>query len=394
MSEHGETPARDVLGQVAERTNLREGPEGVRAVLRALHDGGTLGTRDIAEAARLPLPIVAAIRGELAKLGLVEKRDRGAGLTLQGETFAAELFGNTPTNQPPDTSSPDTTDAEFLRELGDIAGRRPAADPTLDQAKATPATLARRVAYFATNDGITGRKVVCIGDDDFTSAAIAAWSVREEARGNAVAPKRLCALDIDERIVDALGDGVDARVWNACDVVPEGLVGAFDVVITDPPYTPAGAELFLSRAIDLVGARAGAHCFLSFGHSDPATMRRVQASLAEMGWVIVEWRPSFNAYEGGTVIAGTSLMAHLILAPDAKPIVTGHYEGTLYTADARPMIRAYRCKSCRAEWSVGPNQRWTTIEDLKNAGCPSCSGKTFDRIGQRPAGTASTETVS
>ena len=386
---HEELSPQEILAAVAEATRLREGPEGVRSILRVIGDRREMTTRQVATAVRLPLPVVAAVRGELTALGVLERQPHGVRLTEQGRNLAAKLFGSEVSSN--GTYEPQAAEemAAFAERLREIAERRPDADVTLDQAKATPLTLARRVSYFDRNDALAGRRILCLGDDDFVAAAIAEWTVRQNARGRAARPERVLVVDCDRRIVEqiaALGKPVEARLYDARDPWPEAWRGRFDVVITDPPYTIHGAELFLSRAIDAVGAKPGTRCFFSFGHLDPSALRTVQAALAEMGWVVREWLPGFNEYEGSGVLAGISLMAHLILADAPEPVIVGRYDGPLYTADVRPVVRIYRCQGCHAQWEVGPGTRWQTIAHLKRQTCPLCGANRFLRTGQRPAG--------
>ncbi len=377
----------EILESAAVGARVREGAEGVRAVLRAVHVAGTIATRDLAQSARLPLPVVAAIRGELAKLDVIEKRPSGAGLTPRGQQLADEMFGESASVPNAAHSSPDAP-TDLLARVRDFTSQRPDADTTLDQAKATPETLVRRVAYLASHDALTGRRVLCLGDDDFVTGAIVAWTQLESDAGRKANPDRLCALDIDPRIVSALAarDGVEAHVWDARDPVPDDLRGAFDVVVTDPPYTLPGTELFLSRAAEAVGARPGTRCYFSFGHVAPQDMRDIQAAMLDIGWIVSEWTPAFNEYEGGGLIAGTSLLAELVLAPDAESIVPGHYEGDLYTSDVRPAISTYRCRECGALCAVGPGAPISTIADLKRAGCSECGADRFVRTGRRTGG--------
>ena len=397
---------QELLRRVAEAVSLREGPEGVRAIVRAVFDNRQLSTRDLARIVRLPLPVVAAVRGELTERGIFVHGSRGAELGPMGFSLAESLFGaelpgpgevSSPRNEAPaaEVERPDplnelfpkgeATERSFAIHLQAMAKTRPDADVTLDQAKATPDTLARRAAYLAKNDLIAGRSILCLGDDDFTSRTIAEWCAWQSAYGVKVHAGRVMAVDIDKRILDTLSGhgGVEVRAWDARDPLPEDLRGAFDVVVTDPPYTPQGAELFLSRALQAVGSKPGAHCVFCFGHSDPDAMRQVQSAISEMGWVITEWLPGFNKYEGAGVLGGISLLAHLIVAEGALPVVEGKYAGSLYTADLRPVTRIYRCGGCRARWEVGAGTRWQTVAELKRTGCPECGADTFRRIAQR-----------
>src|ERR1700719_3487871 len=81
-----------ILETVARATRLREGPAGVAAVLRAVYRAGSLRLQDAAREARLPLPVTTAIRRELEKAGMLERR-HGLALTEQGRAFVEIALG-------------------------------------------------------------------------------------------------------------------------------------------------------------------------------------------------------------------------------------------------------------------------------------------------------------
>jgi hypothetical protein len=60
MNEH-------LLDRVAEATSLREGTTGVAQVLRIVHQEGKVTLRDLSHRLGLPIPVLAAVRGELEK---------------------------------------------------------------------------------------------------------------------------------------------------------------------------------------------------------------------------------------------------------------------------------------------------------------------------------------
>jgi hypothetical protein len=160
--------------------------------------------------------------------------------------------------------------------------------------------------------------------------------------------------------------------------LPPALAGAFDVVLTDPPYTVAGAELFLSRAVSGLTPEPGRHVFFSFGARRPDETLAVQRGMAAMGLVIRSLQPGFNEYVGAGVLAGTSSLYHLRTAAGASPLIAGRYEGPLYSAANRAAVtRPYRCAQCRDVHDVGPGSRWPRIADLQEAGCPRCGGVVF-----------------
>src|ERR1043166_7071520 len=81
-----------ILESVARATRLREGHSGVSAVLRAVYRAGPLRLQDVARQARLPLPVPSAIRRELEKLDLLERK-HGLSLTEKGREFVEHDLG-------------------------------------------------------------------------------------------------------------------------------------------------------------------------------------------------------------------------------------------------------------------------------------------------------------
>jgi len=112
---------------------------------------------------------------------------------------------------------------------------RPKAD--LDHVAATPETVARRALWLASTFALSGRHVLCLGDHDLTSVALAALDPTIA----------VTVADIDEDVlahVVAQPAGqvgtiralfADFRVG-----LPARLRGSADLVVTDPPYTPEG----------------------------------------------------------------------------------------------------------------------------------------------------------
>jgi predicted methyltransferase len=113
--------------------------------------------------------------------------------------------------------------------------------------------------------------------------------------------------------------------------LPPALVHRFDTVLADPPYTAAGARLFLSRAVDALDG--GGDVFLSFGSRRPGVALLLQRTIGEVGFVIRGLARDFNEYVGAGVLGGTSHLYHLSAADELHPAVSGAYDGPLYTAE-------------------------------------------------------------
>ena len=82
----------NLLKKVSDNTELDEGEEGIRRILREIHRNRKIGTKDLAFLTQIPLPIVAAVRKELEKEDLIT-REKGALLTQKGERFVRERLG-------------------------------------------------------------------------------------------------------------------------------------------------------------------------------------------------------------------------------------------------------------------------------------------------------------
>ena len=176
------------------------------------------------------------------------------------------------------------------------------------------------------------------------------------------------------------GTGVDAELveHDLRRPLPSSLAGGFDVACTDPPYTVAGAELFLSRAVAGAGDGPGRHVFFSFGARRPDETLRTQELIGAMGLAMRGLWPGFNEYLGAGILAGTSHLYHLRSTATSRPLITGEFTGPLYTAESRAAsARPYRCAGCRSVHQVGPGGQWPRIAALQAAGCPKCGGTTF-----------------
>ncbi len=383
---------RDLLDEVAAAVRLQEGPEGVAHVVRLVGSSGKLPLRDVARAAHLPVPVLAAMRRELEARGLLE---RGGGLSLSqlGTEMLNELGGPWVAATCPrcEGSGVDVPERyhPVLHALERLWEGRPEVDVRLDQSFALPLSNLRRCLFALDRGALLGKRVLFIGDDDAGSLAVALLA-RELGASLSVA-----ALDVDNRVLEyiassAAREGVSVELieHDVRTPLPPEHRGAYDTVFTDPPYTLPGLELFLSRALEATGSAGGAQVYLSFGRRPPGEAVRVGGLLSKMGLAVSELRPGFNRYEGASVLGGTSDLYHLLVTTEARPTVQGAQEGGFYTAELRPHKREYVCRTCQSSYKIGPGRKWETIEILKRAGCPKCEGHTFEQRRKYPTGRA------
>jgi predicted methyltransferase len=333
--------ADGILAEVAGAVGLAEGASGVSAVITALARLEPVSTRRLSRTSGLPVPIVASICGELRKRRVVAD-ERPAQLTAAGrELFGAGTLALQSSSKCSECSGRGFVLANELapcvRDIARVAKAAPTLRVELDQCHCTVETKLRRVLALHEADALIGRRILVLGDDDLISLAIKSV-VRRFGSRRTIA--QLTLLDVDPNVVGyARQELAGAPFPVACiehdlrDPLPARVAGSFDTVLTDPPYTVAGARLFLSRAADALCG--GGTVLFSFGSRRAETTLQVQRDLTRMGFAIQSLAADFNQYVGAGVLAGTSHLYHLRATPSLTPLVTGSFDGPLYTAEAR-----------------------------------------------------------
>lgn len=376
------------LDTIKQRVRLEEGRPVLEKMLIDILLQPGISTKTLARANFLPVPVVAAIKKELKKSGLASKR-YGISLTAEGRQWLDSECGfagiDTDAYARLLGGSLDV-DAEFPEEvalLESLFAERPRVDVTLDQSKCTPQTSLRRALLGLRNHALIGKRILCVGDDDLVSVALGLLATR--LYGPHEPRSRMHVLDIDERFLDyiaaiAARHGLPIRCQRA-DIrapLPADARHRFDAVFTDPPYTLAGARLFVSRGIEALKPEEGLPIFLSFAHKPPEFELQMQRDLLRMGLVMSEILPAFNQYEGAEMIGNIGQMTVLRTTRHAAPVLVGAFDDPLYTGEVKPTTRIYACKGCRALIEVGAQAEYITIEALKDAGCPECGTSTFE----------------
>jgi len=365
-----------ILRVISQRTHLPEGEEAVRRILREIYRHGRIGTKDLAYATRLPVPVVAAVRRELEKIGLITRR-AGAILTSEGEEYMKNVLGLSMKESLICSACSGKTITikdqfqSIVKKLEEYAKLRPRPYTWLDQAFGTPETAVLRALFMLEEGDIEGRKIIFLGDDDLTSIAT----------GLLKASRKITVIDIDERLLELINEASKREDINIECVhhdlrqpLPDRMKNSYDVVFTDPPYTIQGMKLFVSRGIEALRKRKCASIYLSFAHKPPEEMLSLQTAINEMGLFIRELIPRFNRYEGAEMFANTTFLAKLETTEITHPSITGPFDGKIYTGEASPTIRRYKCK-CGYTIDLGIGKKFRTIEDLKAQGCPKCGRK-------------------
>jgi predicted methyltransferase len=202
-----------------------------------------------------------------------------------------------------------------------------------DQFNATSETSVKRSFLLNYFGDIKGKRILFLGDDDYTSVAT---SLFEQA-------KEIIAVDIDKRILKKIDEislvtkqNITTREYDACDPLSPLLQNKFDIVFTDPPYTENGISLFLSRAIAaLENKNTSARIYFCFGVSDRSKDKilPVQRIINESGLIFRHVFDRFNRYKGAESIGSASNLYILEKTYKTKPLVEGSYHGKIYTDD-------------------------------------------------------------
>ena len=320
-----------MLTLIAEQANLSEGSEGVRLILLTMFRFPSLKNKKVSQKTGIAIPALAAVRGELVKAGIIEKKNF---LGDQGRTWIKENlnlkyeYDPVPNYNTLDLTIPVNLNLSGIKKLDEILNERPDADFSLDQSHATSDTVINRMLYILKKGELEGRKILFLGDDDATSLIIGLLDLVEE----------ITVIDIDSHIIDFLSQKAHDLSINNYNVVshdlrdplPSNIINKYDLVITDPPYTNEGLRLFLKRAqqalrtkiyIDKIQHNViGKKCLLSFGNKPPDELLQIQLSILDHGFIINEMIPYFNLYKGASILGQFSHLYFLQLTKQVSSI--------------------------------------------------------------------------
>jgi hypothetical protein len=211
-----------------------------------------------------------------------------------------EALREPPYDPPPDVARPldPRTVAEWKRRL-------PAPNRDLDHVEATPETAVKRARFLHETYWLDGAHLICVGDRDLTSLAVATVSPGV----------RVSVVDVDEDVLRVIrqiakADGLNVQtIWADLRLgPPASLLGSGDLAFTDPPYTPTGVQMFAARALQLLKPRDTSRLLIAYGHGEQqaALGYAVQVAINELRLLIEALYPQFNRYVGAEAIGGAS----------------------------------------------------------------------------------------
>lgn len=183
----------------------------------------------------------------------------------------------------------------------ELARGRKKPDVALDQCPVHPQDLARRAAFIYEHGDLRGKRVLCLGDNDFTSLMLACL-------GGA---KEIWVVDIDEIVLETIArlaekHGFPVRIMR-CDVrcYPKNEEEAasleeFDTFIIDPPYTEKGFRAFATFGVRHLKRRGVAYAIMPYMRLERWSQELLFHALhffLDLNFVVTDVHSFFQTYE-------------------------------------------------------------------------------------------------
>ncbi|MBP1043691.1 bis-aminopropyl spermidine synthase family protein [Vagococcus sp. BWB3-3] len=376
---------------IKERTKLKEPAEIINQLLVEMYLHKKISTGELGTRLSLPIPVVAAIRKELTKFGLVINQG-GPLLSRKGLIYVEQQLGWSTINKDYYlkllNSQTERTylSKQLVAELSAGVLQRPPVEVRYDQAFATLETSVARAFSLLAKHQLVNHRVLFLGDDDLTSLAVGLLLKkigRPHIKNNAVT-----IYEMSGEIIRCLKESavnldleIDCFQIDFRDSYPELYLNQFDVVFVDPPYTLSGLKLFLSRAIGASRLGTGM-IYLSFGKKAPAEQLAIQQLISNQNLIVADIRRDFNQYQGAAIIGGKSDLYVLSTTADSYPVIpkASNWNQFIYTGEVNIKQVIYRCPNCQQLFPMEGLTPIVTIEMLKEKGCSMCGGKKFARL--------------
>ncbi|KKS15125.1 MAG: hypothetical protein UU72_C0038G0005 [candidate division WWE3 bacterium GW2011_GWB1_41_6] len=204
-----------------------------------------------------------------------------------------------------------------------------------DQFFATANTSVAKALVLRDKGLISGKNIALLGDDDLVSIVL---GLMNEDHLN------VTVFDIDDEIlavIERISKDLNLKnirtvKWDVRTKLNPQFMSAFDVMMTDPPYTRNGIALFLNAGVELLGqnkGHAGKYIFLFYGNSfkSPEKTLKVQEVIADFNMVIEDKIDKFARYYGAESIGSASSLYILKATPFTHPLEEVLLTRNIYT---------------------------------------------------------------
>jgi len=324
------------LERIAKRVGLKVSD--LRRVLWVIYYEEPIKNNELVRRTGIPKSILRDVKRELRFL--LKPPSQYVALTDEGRKCLGDYISSLDLTLPIDKNLWDidlSKYSDLVVLLQSHENIRPVPNRNLDQFRATIETTIKRADFMLKMGDIEGQDILFMGDNDLTSIAVA-WL------GYA---NKLCVVDIDVRVLEFIRLLAKLRNFKIecvqCDLrkgIPKSLRKSFDVVFTDPPYTPEGISLFLSRSIEALKDINSGIIYLCYGYSSRSKERaiRIQQIITNLGLVIRTKINDFNSYYGAESIGSRSSLYVCETTPMTKPLIKGRFDGSIYTGHKKTTL--------------------------------------------------------
>ena len=199
----------DYIDKIFKTVSIKDNRRIIELYFQELYCCAPLSNKTLSQKLLLPVPIVTAIKNEGIRLGILEQCSGGVGLTHNGKDYVEQALGFKGIDlclyrRLAESEQARDAYADALSKKYRAAfDERPVADVALDQAQCTVQTAFRRALLCLANGTLTGRQIVCMGDDDFVSLAIG-FLLKELYPGPSICPTHIHVLEMDGRYIECL----------------------------------------------------------------------------------------------------------------------------------------------------------------------------------------------
>ncbi len=379
----------EFIAKILRKFHLEEGEDGITRVLTQIYRAGTINIKELSRRTNIPISVVSGLVNTMMETQLLSRNRFGVLYTEEGMKWAERVFGfygyglpecQACFNRPFELTSRFNDYWDTVQEAFE---KRPGVDTTLDQALLDSESAVQKISFIYEKGGLEGKHVLVLGDDDFLGFTIAAFYKLMFPNDPHLVCSKMVIMDIDDRILTqekalishlSPNFNIEYVKHDLRQPFPPAYLNQFDTVLTDPPYSPSGATLFLSRAISSLKKGGGKNIYFSYAHRSPERMLELQQKITEMNLAIMEIIPNLNYYEGTDILGNTTQLFSLITTSKTIPIIkeSDQFDGPIYTGEFNPKIRFYECSECGKTIEVSNKSEFKTIEMLKKEGCPFC----------------------
>lgn len=228
----------------------------------------------------------------------------------------------------------DVNVAKIGSEIDKIVGNFKKHKMDLDHVSATSETLIKRANYIIDNHDIEHCNVLFLGDHDFSSIALAYVLSNMGCNDYTIE-----VLDIDDDVLDFIATTSNEYNLHIKCLHSDFRVGCpisckskYDVIFTDPPYTPIGMSLFLMRAIECAKDKFSSIylCYKS-AELSPAIGYKVQKAMQKLFVYFKEIIGNFNVYKQAEALGYRSDLYVCNILPKAFDDVKNENDYDIYT---------------------------------------------------------------